>query len=121
MARRHRNRARSGLRALLGFAAWGAIGAGGALVWFKIGWSDVAGVNSDYAPGVLLLAAGVLVLLYLLVTRRRPVSSSGGGARRLSLDHAAVTGDLVPCSACGRAIDVRRPQCVHCGASVERA
>ncbi|MDJ0962403.1 MAG: hypothetical protein QNJ88_17280 [Acidimicrobiia bacterium] len=118
MARRHRNRARSSFRALLGFAAWGAIGAGAALVWFKVGWSEAAGISDDVSPGVVLLAAGAIVLLYLLLTHRRPTSSSGGGARRLAIDHEAAGGELAPCPDCGKSIDVRRPQCIHCGAVV---
>ncbi len=115
MARRQRKRARSWLRALLGFVAWGAIGTGGALIWFEVGWSDVAGPNDRYGPGVFLLGAGAVVLLYLLVTHRRPASSSGGGSRRLAIDHERATGDVAPCPECGRAIDVRRSQCIHCG------
>jgi hypothetical protein len=120
MTRKRRNRARSSLRGLLGFVAWAAIGAGGALVWFDVGWSDVAGTSDDVTPGVLLLIAGTVVLLYLLLTMRRPTSSSGGGSRRLALDHESVDGDMAPCPACGKAIDARRPQCLHCGAFVEQ-
>lgn len=96
------------------------MGAGGALVWFKIGWSDVGAVGDDYAPGVLLMAAGGVVLLYLLLTMRRPTSSSGGGSRRLALDHEGVQSDMAPCPACGKAIDARRPQCLHCGSFVDQ-
>jgi len=118
MARRQRTRARNTLRALLGFAAWGAIGAGGALLWFRTGWGDATAATDDPAAGLALLAAGAVVLLYLLVTHRRPASSSGGGARRLAIDHETVGDELVPCPACGKSIDVRRAQCIHCGAAV---